>query len=168
MIKFDSTENLISEDLKLVAQTGSFFGPFPNKNDSILFFLSLSKPMEYDVDKYEYEENDESIQEGHIFALISSAKTGDEGIGSIKQPHKKTHIREKRNLGAKLKSIDVSNLKNEEITLQYGDGDACGKEKYQVNVTLVCDKRVSSLTNVEYLQNSSTSNILNNLNRLLP
>ena len=135
-----------------------FYGPFYNNNSTALFFFSLKNPVEYNEDKYEYEEEPKSIQEGHIFALFTIEKTEAKQVGIMQEQMRKTHTRVKRNMGSVLKSLDIEQLKNGQITLNYAKGDECGKGSYETSITLKCDKSVQSLTQVEYQSESSTSN----------
>ncbi len=156
MVKFASTRNSSINELKDTAKSGSFFGPFFNDALAEMYFFSLSKPMEYDVEKYEYEEDAVTVDEGHVFALMTGEK---EDVVTSKDSLRKTHYRVKKNLGSKLQSVDIKNISMGEVTLEYVDGDQCeAGRRYSSRVKLACDKSVQSLARVESAvdPNSST------------
>jgi len=153
--KFDSAKNVTILDLKETSQDGSFFGPFNIKNNTAMIFMSLARPMEYDVEKYEYEDLANSIEEGHIFELLSGERIDANPVNN-KEGMKKTHYRLKKNLGSRLESVDFKNYTEGRITLKFVEGDKCGKQHYETNVILVCDKTVQSLNKLEHLEDQSS------------
>ena len=154
MIKFDSTRNWTLTELKDLRKLASFFGPFQDLTGSIMFFFSLEKPAIFDVEKYEYEESEESVEEGHIFALI----TVNTSANLIQTGTRKSHYRTIRNLGSHFRSLNISNLSSGEINLEYEDGDICDDDiRYSAKIKIICDKNAASLSQIVYLPENSTS-----------
>lgn len=159
MINFDSTyENNSSLPTNSIQKTRKFFGPITNDNKSSIFFFSLSKPTEYNIENYEYDE--ESISEGHIFALFTFTKHTEERKGISQIQMQKAHVHEKKNLGSRLSFLDLSHSEEGNIILNYDEGDICEDGKHKSQVTLTCDKTVGKQNEIEYLQNYSTSILL--------
>lgn len=155
MVKFDSTRNVSVNELKDTARSGSFFGPF-YAAESHMYFFSLFRPMEYDVEKYEYEaddDDDNTVQEGHIFLLETLDKQAT-SVSDTRETLRRTHYRARRNLGSRLQGIDTSQLAAGEVTLRYVHGDPCGEGRHEARIRLICDRTVQSLSHVESLDGS--------------
>ncbi len=146
MMEFDMSRHVHAETIKDLPRAESFFGPFEDASKAARFFLSLSAPLAYDVEKYQYESESESTETGHVFALFPT--TGDhKHVGfsapSLKKGKKEQKTRHylKKNLGARLDSIDLTHAPAGNITFRYKDGDICENlVRYSAEVTLVCDK----------------------------
>lgn len=155
MIKFDSARNWSLDELKDLKKTSNFFGPYQEPSGKTMFFFSLEKPSTFEIEKYEYEETDDSVEDGHIFALVSISPT--ENTPSSR----KTHYRQIRNLGSHFESINFSNISQggSELTIAYKDGDICdGDVRYSSQITIACDKSTKSLSQLVYDPKKSTSN----------
>ena len=146
---FDSTRNLSSAEFADLPKSESFFGPLEPPNSHAKFFLSLAQQVEYDIEKYQYEESEGSFKVGHIFGLLSSRKLSDldrpnssETLTSVKERHRV-------NLGSILKDIKVDLTAPGSVTLEYGDGDSCDDRTYRTSVVLMCNKTAASLASVE-------------------
>lgn len=156
MIKFDSARNWTLNELKDLKKISSFFGPYNDNSGSSMFFFSLEKPSVFDVENYEYEETDESVEEGHIFALvtINSSQSLQES-----QSSRKTHYRSIKNLGSRFRALDISNWSQGEIGLEYEEGDVCEDDiRYSSKIKIICDKKSPSLSQLVLLPEKSTSN----------
>lgn len=154
MIKFDSSRNWTLNELKDLRKEASFFGPYQDLSGSIMFFFSLEKPVVFDVEKYEYEESDDTVEEGHIFALI----TVNSSQNLMQTNSRKSHYRTIRNLGSHFRSLNISNLSPGEMVFGYEDGDICEDEtRYSANIRIICDKNSTSLSQLVFLPENSTS-----------
>ena len=155
MTKFDSSVEATILDLPMASQDGSFFGPFKAKNTMI--FISLTNPVKYDIDKWEYEEHGEIIEKGHIFALFS-VEDQDTKILSTNENEAKPHYRLKKNLGSVLKNANFGGVLNDNvIKLDYDEGDYCENGKrYQTTIRLVCDMNSTFEEQFIYLQSDSS------------
>lgn len=146
-IYFDPTANSSVKEVKGIDRQGSFYGPFDEK---LMIFLSLQKPFLFDVENFEYEEMEDSIKEGHIFAL--------ETIQQKKEISSSTHLshyRVLRNLGSRLKSFGISNWIEGKVFLLYEDGDMCNESsRYSTEIILVCDKNNQQFTNIIPYENA--------------
>lgn len=153
MNNFDSTKTAKTINFPTTRRYGSFFGPF-NEGDSskisensTMFFVSLVNPMEFDVEKYEYEEDESSIDVGHIFGLFPEEEIES---GNFREGIAKSHYRIKRNLGSTLKSIKFDKAKSEgKIVLEYEDGDPFNGSRCTTKINLICDSSITE-SKLEY------------------
>jgi len=120
-----------------------------------MFFVSLVSPMEFDIEKFGYEEDEDSIEVGHVFGLVR-----EEDIENyyVREGITKSHYRVKKNLGSKLEKIDFSQIDSGVIKLTYKDGDMCGTERYKAQILLICEvsERASGKLEPLSLNNDST------------
>ncbi len=155
LAKFDPSRLWSLNELKDGKKVGNFFGPFYESQESAMFFFSPKSAVELDIGSYEYEEEETSIVDGHVFGLVTV--TAEETPTNVSHTRGKTHYRVKKNLGSKLAGISFENFTTGEITFSYEEGDMCqGETRYSTNITFVCDKSVQSMSRVTH-QTASTS-----------
>lgn len=119
-----------------------------------MFFVSITTPTQYDVHRYGYEEDEDSLQTGHIFALITG-----EAIGShyIKEGVVKSHYRVKKNLGSRLEKVDLNKATSGTIILKYRDGDICKSDRYKSSVELICDMTENASGKLEQVPSNDST-----------
>ena len=148
MFKFDTTRSVTLEEAVIARKSGSFFGPFRNNKKDKMFFLSFQKPVKFDVEKYEYQQEAKSLDEGYVFALYTNSFA---------------QYRSRKNMGSKLLSINLNAAQSNEIVLEYGDGDYCnGNKRYKSKVKLICQKDASALSDLNYIEDSSDGKLAQN------
>ena len=163
MFKFDTTRSVTLEEAVIARKSGSFFGPFRNNKKDKMFFLSFQKPVKFDVEKYEYQQEAKSLDEGYVFALYTNSF---EGTGTAKDCEENlsfAQYRSRKNMGSKLLSINLNAAQSNEIVLEYGDGDYCnGNKRYKSKVKLICQKDASALSDLNYIEDSSDGKLAQN------
>lgn len=121
LIKFDRA-------LKDGKKLHNLFGPFSSgQQDSTIYFFSPEATVDFAIDTYEYEEDvSMSIQQGHVFGLVSAPTASG-----------RTHSRIKRNMGSKLGGLWFS---PGNFTVEYVSGDICeGRVRFKSYISFVCD-----------------------------
>jgi hypothetical protein len=116
--------------------------------------MSLSSPVEFDVEKFGYEEDEDSIEDGYIFGLIRGEVIGNH---YIKEGVIKSHYRVKKNLGSKLEKVDFSQVSAGIIKLTYKDGDVCGTKRYKTQIQLLCEVSEKTSAKLEQLPSDNDS-----------
>jgi len=153
MLKFDPLRKWTDGEPKEHKRAGNFFGPFNDPFDNSLYFFSPRKIIEFDTELYEYEENLNDLQNGHIFALV--IVKNEENIENTNAATNRGHYRIKKNLGSKLLAINYENYTESEIMFRYGEGDICkGNQRYETKITFVCDSHMLSASRLEIVKNS--------------
>jgi len=169
-IKFDPANSPPLSNNKEIMRSESFYGPFTNVNNTKTthFFFSLARAMAYDVEKYQYDSIEDAIYEGHVFGLFT-APLNHEHVTNSHSDEKAYRHYLKYNLGSLMDEMDLSEIYNGKITFKFSKGDYCDTDgsakenepdnenaanRYSSTVTLICDKKVDSLNNVEVLPSS--------------
>lgn len=161
LVKFDPTRQWSLNELKDGKKVGNFFGPFFDSQEGAMYFFSPRDAVEFDIGAYEYEEEDTSVVEGHVFGLVTVR--GDETPANLSRSHSRTHYRMKKNMGARLANVWFANLTSRgEITFEYAEGDICeGETRFSTRITFVCDKSEQSMSHVTH-RSSNASRCINN------
>ena len=156
LIKFDSVKRWTLSELTGIQKVDNFVGPFNDAQETAMYFFSAKDAAKFEIDAYEYEEEGDSIEDGHIFVLQTVRDESE--LTSVDQSRTKTHYRIKRNLGSQLTNIKFGDWKNGEIMLEYGEGDICeGDTRFYTRISFVCDKSEKSLSHVVHIPQNSSS-----------
>jgi len=149
---WENSTSLSENDVEEVQRIGKFIGPLRSNDKTEIFFLSLIKPVKYDLDKYDYHVDAGNVQLGHIFGLVASEFEFTSKPTGKKRAFKQTQHRDLVNFGSKIKSVDfITNGTTNKTVILYSGGDYCrGSWRYRTKVTIECSKKASKLSYIEY------------------